>query len=165
MIAIKHVLVPTDFSDASTTALNYGREMARTYSATLHLLNAPDDLTWRYSMDMSPILFDGVQKEIEESAKERLEALLNDEDRQQLHARAVVQTSLATAATIVDYAKTNGIDLIVLGTHGRGGVSHLLLGSVAERVVRLAPCPVLTVRPEAKDVIVPDALTVTTRNS
>lgn len=146
MITIKNLLVPTDFSDASQGALDYGRDLARSFGATLHLLNAPDDLTWRYSLDMSPVLFDGVQQDIEASAKTQLEALLTAEDREQLHARAVVQTSLSTAATIVDYAAHHHIDLIVMGTHGRGGVSHLLIGSVAERVVRSAPCPVLTVR-------------------
>jgi nucleotide-binding universal stress UspA family protein len=70
----------------------------------------------------------------------------------------VVRTSNATAAAIVDYAKTLNADLIVMGTHGRGPVSHLFIGSVAERVVRTAPCPVLTVRHPEREFVAPDAL-------
>jgi nucleotide-binding universal stress UspA family protein len=62
------------------------------------------------------------------------------------------------AEEIVNYAATNGIDLIVLGTHGRGGMAHLLLGSVAEKVVRTAPCPVLTVRHPEREFVTPDTL-------
>ena len=67
-------------------------------------------------------------------------------------------TSNAPAAAIVDYAKDKRIDLIVAGTHGRGGVARLLLGSVTERVVRTAPCPVLTVRHPEHEFVIPDAL-------
>jgi nucleotide-binding universal stress UspA family protein len=65
-----------------------------------------------------------------------------------------VLASNAPATAIVEYANEEGVDLIVLGTHGRGAVAHLLVGSVAERVVRTAPCPVLTVRhPEHEFVV------------
>ena len=67
-------------------------------------------------------------------------------------------TSNAPAVAIVDYARRERIDLIVTGTHGRGAVAHLLMGSVAERVVRTAPCPVLTVRHPEHEFVVPDAL-------
>ena len=67
-------------------------------------------------------------------------------------------TAISPAAAIVDYARREQIDLIVMGTHGRGGVAHLLMGSVAERVVRTAPCPVLTVRHPEHEFVLPDAL-------
>ena len=70
----------------------------------------------------------------------------------------VVETGTNIAEAIVEYAKANSIDLIVTGTHGRGAVQHFLMGSVAERVVRTAPCPVLTVHAHERDFIVPDAL-------
>jgi nucleotide-binding universal stress UspA family protein len=60
--------------------------------------------------------------------------------------------------TIVGYAKENDVDLIIMGTHGRGAIAHLLMGSVAERVVRTAPCPVLTVRHPEHEFVLPDAL-------
>jgi len=69
-----------------------------------------------------------------------------------------VITSNSPSVAIVDYAKQARVDLIVTGTHGRGAVAHLLMGSVAERVVRTAPCPVLTVRHPEHEFVIPDAL-------
>ena len=72
----------------------------------------------------------------------------------------MLDTGANISQAICDYSKTNAIDLIITGTHGRGAVSHFLMGSVAERVVRTAPCPVLTVHAHERDFIVPDALTL-----
>ena len=85
------------------------------------------------------------------------------EDRVVLRGRAVIVTSNAPADAIVEYAKDSDIDLIVVGTHGRGVMGHLLLGSVAERVVRIAPCPVLTVRHPEREFVLPDALVAVTK--
>jgi nucleotide-binding universal stress UspA family protein len=74
-----------------------------------------------------------------------------------------VWTSVATAAAIVDYARSQQVDLIVMGTHGRGAVSHLLMGSVAERVVRTASCPVLTVHHPHRESVAPDAMATVAR--
>lgn len=158
MIALKNILVPTDFGEAAASALDYGRDLARQYSAALHLLFVADDINVRYVLDSTPMFLPDVQKEIEDEAKTRVEALLTDEDRKQLKARAAVYTSVSPAAVIVDYARAQAIDLIVMGTHGRLAMSHLLLGSIAEKVVRTAPCPVLTVRHPEREFIVPDAL-------
>jgi nucleotide-binding universal stress UspA family protein len=72
----------------------------------------------------------------------------------------VVLTASSPAQAIVEYAKDHEIDMIVIGTHGRGALAHLVMGNVAERVVRLAPCPVLTVRHPERDFVRPDALAV-----
>jgi nucleotide-binding universal stress UspA family protein len=87
-----------------------------------------------------------VQEKVEESARRHVDRVVTPDDRRELRARPIVLTSSSAAAAIVEYAKDQRIDLIVIGTHGRGALSHLFLGSVAERVVRTAPCPVLTVR-------------------
>jgi nucleotide-binding universal stress UspA family protein len=100
-----------------------------------------------------------MQKDVEAAARQRIDKIVTDEDRSQLHAKAIVLTSNAAAATIVDYAAEAAIDVIVIGTHGRSGVARFFLGSVAERVVRTAPCPVLTVRHPEREFIAPDALT------
>jgi nucleotide-binding universal stress UspA family protein len=89
MIRIKNVLVATDFSEPSTAALDYGRELARTYEATLHVLHVTEDLRWRFAADATPAFPADAQEEIEASARARTNALLTDEDRAQLHARAV----------------------------------------------------------------------------
>jgi nucleotide-binding universal stress UspA family protein len=163
MIRIKNVLVATDFSEPSTVALEYGRELARTYEARLHVLHITEDLRWRFAADATPAFPADAQEDIEASARARVDALLTDEDRAQLHARGVVHTAVSAAESIVAYAKTEAVDVIVIGTHGRSGFSHVLMGSVAERVVRLAPCPVLTVRHPEHEFIAPDALVLTTK--
>lgn len=158
MIRIKNVLVATDFSEPSAVALDYGRELARTYGAKLHVLHVIEDLRWRYATDMAPTALVGVQEDIEASAASRLDALVTGQDRQQLGAHTVALTAIAPSDAIVQYAKSEGADVIVMGTHGRSGLAHLFMGSVAERVVRLAPCPVLTIRHPQHEFIVPDAL-------
>ena len=84
-----------------------------------------------------------------------------DSDGSGPRTKAVVITSSSAAYAIVDYARDHGIDLIVMGTHGRGALAHLVMGSVAERVVRLASCPVLTVRHPEHEFVKPDTLQVT----
>jgi nucleotide-binding universal stress UspA family protein len=161
MIAIKNVLVATDFSPGSETALAYGREMARTFGARLHVLHVVEDVTKQFYMaenmlgDPPPV---ELQRQLESVATERLEACVADDDRRELRAVTAVRTSLGAARGIVDYATSSAIDVIVIGTHGRGGMAHMLIGSVAERVVRTAPCPVLTVRHDQRDFLRPDAL-------
>jgi nucleotide-binding universal stress UspA family protein len=84
-------------------------------------------------------------KDLEGDAQKRLNGALPSADRQRFNVRTSVQVG-DPAIQIVEYARLESIDLVVIGTHGRSGVAHLVLGSVAERVVRSAPCPVLTVR-------------------
>jgi len=146
MLTLKNILVATDFSDASTAALAYGREMAQRFDATLHIVHVVDDLSSRIATATeAPVDFGHLQTDLESSADQRLEGLLTDQDRAACHAKVVRLTSTMPARAIGNYAHDSEIDLIVMGTHGRAGVAHLLMGSVAERVVRSAPCPVLTV--------------------
>ncbi len=163
MMKINNVLVATDFGKASEAALNYGRELARTFNAMLHVLHVTESITARYPLEGTVFIPPGLQTEIEDAARTRLNAIVGDDDRRELRAKAVVRTSSGTAETIVEYAGEVGADVIVVGTHGRRAVAHLLLGSVAERVVRLAPCPVLTVRNPERDFLVPDALVAVAR--
>lgn len=158
MIAIKNVLVATDFSEASDAALTYGRQFARTFSARLHVLHVVENVMARFAADAYPVLLPDLQRDVEEAGEKRLKGLLEGEDFTQLRALPVVRTSVAPAAAIVEYAKEADADIVILGTHGRGGMAKLLMGSVAERVVRTASCPVLTVRHPEHEFIVPDAL-------
>ena len=156
MTAIRNVLVATDFSDSAAAALQYGRELARTCQARLHVMHIVDDIRWR-SLDMTPTLTASVQESLEAAAESQIHALVTGEDRAQLHAVAVVETGISPAEALIDYAVATAIDIIVVGTRGRSGIPRVLLGSVAERVVRLAPCPVLTVHTDEPDFIAPDA--------
>ncbi|MFN7916416.1 MAG: universal stress protein [Vicinamibacterales bacterium] len=160
MIALKNILVATDFGDASAAALAYGRELARTFDATLHVLHVADDVYMRLGGDAYVGVLPELQKDIEASANKQLDDLLVNNDARPVIKRAVV-TSAATAVAIVQYARDLEIDLIIVGTHGRGAMAHLLMGSVAERIVRTAHCPVLTVRHPEHDFVLPDALTTT----
>lgn len=162
MIVLKQILVATDFSESAAVALAYGRDLARTFNARLHVLHAVDDVMLRYSPEVgfaSPEL----QKNLEAAAKRELDKLITEDDRNTLTMVPVIKTAVSIAAEIVDYAKGNAIDLIITGTHGRGGVKHLLTGSIAERVVRTAACPVLTVHAKERDFIAPDAMAVATK--
>jgi len=159
MMNLKHILVATDFGEASDTAFTYGRELARRFGATLHVLHVVSDVASRIDLAGGlPPDIGHFQADIEDCAHRDLEALLTDEDRHLLNAQPVVTTSAIPERAIVAYAADAHIDLIVMGTHGRGPVAHLFLGSVAERVVRHAPCPVLTVRHPEHEFVHPDAL-------
>jgi nucleotide-binding universal stress UspA family protein len=148
MIALKHVLVAVDFGDASEAALTYGRNFARTFGARLHIMHVLEN-TFLRPMANDPHV-------VETAATRQLVDRLTDEDRHALRAVPVIRKSDAPAEEIVRYARDEHIDLIIMGTHGRKAVAHLLMGSVAERVVRTAPCPVLTVRHPEHEFVLPD---------
>ena len=157
MLALKNILVATDFSEPSGVALAYGRDLARSYNARLHVLHVVEDVMMRYSSELGFAQPD-LQGELEETARRELNALMTADDRGTLTIVTVVQSGVNIAEAVVKYAKEKDIDLIVTGTHGRGAVKHFLMGSVAERVVRTAPCPVLTVRAHERDFLAPDAM-------
>ena len=158
MIKIANVLVATDFGKASQSALDYGREFARTFGARLHVLHVVENpLIW-VGIESAGVDLVRMQKDLEDAAVQQMDRLLTAEDRQQLRAVSVIRTGRTAAVEIVSQAKLAGADVIIMGTHGRTAVSHMLMGSVAEKVVRLAPCPVLTVRHPEHEFILPDAL-------
>jgi nucleotide-binding universal stress UspA family protein len=159
MIALKKILVATDFSEPSDAALAYGRELARTFDASLTVVHIVDNiLTRAYGAEGVVLADPELQREIETSAQRQVDALLFDDDRKMFGAVGLVITSNSPSAAIVTYARDASVDLIVMGTHGRGAIAQLLMGSVAERVVRIAPCPVLTVRHPEHEFVLPDAL-------
>ena len=143
MIRIKNILVPTDLSDHAAYALNYARELASTYQASLHLLNVLET-SWASSVsfDFSAMIAESLP-EYQQAMQARLDAVGSEIEG--IDVSRAVETGSPHAA-IVSYAKNNDIDLIVIATHGRTGLSHALIGSVAEKVVQMAPCPVLTIK-------------------
>jgi nucleotide-binding universal stress UspA family protein len=151
MIVLKRILVATDFGPAAGAALTYGRALAHSFGATLHVMHVAENFFLR------PTVAD--PHALKAAAARRLEECLTAEDRTSLHAHALLETSDHAADTIAGYAKDANIDLIVIGTHGREGLSHVLFGSVAERVVRTAACPVLTVKHPEHEFVVSDAAT------
>ena len=159
MIELKNILVATDFSEPSTVALNYGRDLARSYGATLHVVHVIEDLMAFHGAEIGLAIAD-VGRNIEAAARQDLEEVLTESDRATLNSRTVTIRSPSVSHAITEYAKVHAIDLIIAGTHGRGAFHRFLIGSVAERIVRTAPCPVLTVRADERDFISDDAVVV-----
>ena len=156
MIQLKKILVPTDFSDFSKPALDYGCALVARFESELHLVHAVQDPAV-YAPEPSMLAAESVAQhaeELEAFATQELAKLPGDDwDNGKPIVRATRHGS--PFFEILQYAKDNDIDLIVIGTHGRTGLKHVLLGSVAERVVRKAACPVLTVRPEGHQFVMP----------
>ena len=146
MIVIKNILVPTDFSETSRVALTYARELAERFQSAVHLLHIiPEVNLGLEAMDVPNVLPEDRQEQWANAAEDQLRNLLPDAERARLRVRREVRRG-HPFVEIVRYAKRRNIDVIVMGTHGRGAIEHMLLGSVAENVVRQATCPVLTVR-------------------
>lgn len=148
MLPLKRILFATDFSDSAGYAQQYAAELVDRCQAELHLLHviAPVPIPTMGTPEFAYCTTPSVMVEMEESSLRALGNLFDDawQSRHRIVKSARVGT---TVSIIIDYATEHQIDLIVVGTVGRTGLSHLLLGSVAESVVRKAPCPVLTVRP------------------
>jgi nucleotide-binding universal stress UspA family protein len=146
MIAPARILVPVDFSPTAHLALRYALGLAGTFEATLHVLHVVGDVV---TVSTAPPTYvpelGSVQIELERDALRRMNELVAYLGTGDLHVTKAVSAGTNPAAAILTYAKEHGIDLIVMGMHGRGAVVQLLLGSVTEKVVRLAPCPVLAV--------------------
>jgi nucleotide-binding universal stress UspA family protein len=150
MARIARVMVPTDFSAPADLALDYARDLAKQFGARVDLVHVFDDpfVSGAFVGDGTVMIPVETREALENQAREELAR------RHAAHASALPGSSTALlvgppAKRIVEHAKENGADLIVMGTHGRTGLGHLLLGSIAERVVRTAPCPVLTTRQPA----------------
>jgi len=159
MIKLETVLVATDFSEPSDTAMEYGRTLARTFGATLHVIHVVENVFLRTAAGEFGVSEVGVvMQSLEDAARRQMDTFVADDDRRELKAQTAILNANSAALGIVSYAKEHGADVIVIGTHGRGALSKLLMGSVAERVVRTAPCPVLTVHHPEREFLVPDAL-------
>ena len=155
MFTIKTILVPTDFSEASEAALKYGKALADAFHSSLHVVHVMEDLlAHAWAAEVYVASMPNLRVEIEQEAHERLAAMLTDEERERLKVTSAVIAG-NPFLEIIRYAKATGVDLIVLGTHGRGPIAHMLLGSVAEKVVRKSPCPVLTVRDPQHEFVMP----------
>ncbi len=149
MSRFKNLLVPLDFSPHSTAALELAIELARVLQARIHVVHAyelPVGVTAAYGVAIPQAVWDGVR----EAAEKRLNAAL-----EQVRAAGLRGETHLVASTPVEAIReiASGLpaDLIVMGTRGLTGLKHVLLGSVAERTLRLAPCPVLTVKGADED--------------
>jgi universal stress protein A len=142
------IVCPVDFSEFTDEIIAYGVSIAKKFDAVLHLLHVIPNLNYftPYESFLTPenlvTMERSIEKEIDKDFQKTIERI-------DIPVKKAIKTGV-TFVEILDYIKTENIDLVVMGTHGRSGFEHILLGSVAEKIIRRAPCPVLTVRPKAK---------------
>lgn len=144
---IKKVLVPIDFSDYSKSALKYAVNFSKLFNAEIILIYVVEPVIYPPDFSMGQIAMPSLNTEWDERAKDELDKLAKSE------ISTSVKTILKTGkpfVEIIETAKEENIDLIIIATHGHTGVEHILFGSTAEKVVRKAPCPVLTLREPIK---------------
>ncbi|MBI3786189.1 MAG: universal stress protein [Deltaproteobacteria bacterium] len=146
-MAIKRILIPVDFSDDSLNALAYARDFAVAASPELVVLHVIEPVYYASPTDLyatSPNLA-LLLEEQRKAGKEQLGRIAADLEKKGHRVRTLLKTG-SPAQVIVDTAKAAKADLVIVSTHGRTGLAHMVMGSVAEKVVRTAACPVLTVR-------------------
>ena len=136
----RKILVPLDFSEAAAPVLECAVSYAEAFDASLIVMHAADDPVLN-----APSTSDEYRQRFEEELDEELNHLVGKDVRQRVNIQ-LVTTSGGAAVEVCSYAEQNDVDLIIMGTHGRGAIAKMILGSVADKVVRLAPCPVLTIR-------------------
>jgi nucleotide-binding universal stress UspA family protein len=156
MIKLERILFPFDFSEPSLHGLRYARSFAEAHGAELHVLHVLDEAC-QYWMALGPnsVPVGPPPEEMLAATRREMDAFVQEHLRD---AGFPVKTEILLGRPfleIIRYAREQQIDLIVLGTHGRSGLKHVLLGSVAERVVRKAPCPVLTIRHPEHEFVMP----------
>lgn len=158
MINIKNILVPTDFSDFSRYALNYAVTFAQTFKAKITLIHVtPErelDSLRQVSTFFEPGQLENLLKERESEDRKQLEEFIPPELKKGITVETIHKVGIPFL-DIIKTAKQRKADLIVIATHGRSGLSHMLFGSVAEKVVRQAPCPVLSIRHPEHEFVMP----------
>lgn len=151
MLPLQRILVPTDFSEPAGAALKWATTLAREFSGEVFLVHVvPEPYAYPWGTELSTLPLTEILAQTEQAASERLAEVraASGLDQKRIHTRTLVGTPVDQILNLINEER---IDLVVIGTHGRGMVGHLLLGSVAERVVRRSPVPVLTVHGEARD--------------
>lgn len=146
---IKKVLVPIDFSDYSKSALKYAVNFAKSFNADIILIYVVEPIIYPPDFSMGQIAMPSINTEWDDRAKDELQKLAKSEIADIANVKTVIKTG-KPFVEIIETAKEENIDLIIIATHGHSGVEHILFGSTAEKVVRKAPCPVLTLREPIK---------------
>jgi nucleotide-binding universal stress UspA family protein len=151
MIKLKKILYPTDFSEASLEALKFAVGFAKNFQAKLILMNVVDEKIFSEGLSLARVSSpEALGQEMLAEAGRQLKRIIPADERKGLEFE-MVTLSGSPFAEIIRYAKEMDVDLIVIGTAGRSGVEHMMFGSTAEKVVRKAHCPVLSVKPANAD--------------
>jgi nucleotide-binding universal stress UspA family protein len=142
---INRVLVPIDFSDYSKNALKYAVNFSRCFNAKVYLVYVVEPVVYPADFSMGQVALPEIDMDLNARAKEELETLAKREIGENEEITTIIKTG-KPFIEIIETAAEIDADLIIIATHGHTGVEHILFGSTAEKVVRKAPCPVLTLR-------------------
>jgi len=149
MFKLKKILYPTDFSESSLEALKYAVSFARNCHAKLILMHVVDEKMFSEGLSLARVSApEALGQEMTAEAGRQLKRLIPAEEQQGLDLEMVIPNG-TPFLEIIQHAKANAVDMIVIGTNGRSGLAHMMFGSTAEKVVRGAHCPVLSVKPTA----------------
>jgi nucleotide-binding universal stress UspA family protein len=154
MLKINRILCPVDFSDFSAKAYEYAHSLAQHYGAKLFLEHVVQPLTSAYPYYAFPDSVNEIYWNLNADAEKRLKELAREHARNGIQPELLVHNGLITES-ILTFANTQAVDLIVMGTHGRQGLDRMTMGSVTEKVMRKSHCPVLAVRKPAHDFVKP----------
>lgn len=149
MYDIAKILVPIDFSNYSKNALRYAVNFAKKFDSKIFLVYVVEPVIYPSDFSMGQVTFPVADLEMNEKASEELENLAKSEIGSEIKVETIIKTG-KPFVEINETAREEDIDLIIIATHGHTGMEHLLFGSTAEKVVRKAPCPVLTIREPIK---------------
>jgi nucleotide-binding universal stress UspA family protein len=149
LFGIRSIMVPIDFSVHSKNALRYAVSLAKQCGAQVHLVYVVEPTIYPADLGFGQVVLPGVEDELRQKGGDELRAIISREIGKAVKASYTVRTG-NPHQEILREAEEKGVDLIVLATHGHSGVEHMLFGSTADRVVRHASCPVLTIRPARK---------------
>ena len=147
--AIKRILVPIDFSDYSKSALRYAVEFGKTFNAAIYLVYVVEPQIYPADFTMGQVAVPPMNADISKMAEKELKSLAENEIGENLCQETIIKAG-QPFFEINETASEIDADLIIIATHGHTGVEHLLFGSTSEKVVRKAPCPVLTLREPIK---------------
>jgi nucleotide-binding universal stress UspA family protein len=145
----KKILFCTDFSENAHWAFTYALNLAKTYKGKLLILHVTPDPAFVYPDTLNAYISEETLQKLEASEEEKMDRELNTYYVQKMDGFEDYKTLLKKGAAFYEIIKTvkeESVDLVVMGTHGRTGLDHILFGSTAEKVVRKSPCPVLTIR-------------------
>lgn len=148
-LKINKILVPIDFSDYSKSSLRYASGFAQHFGASLILIYVVEPIIYPPDFSMGQIAIPTPDIEMDKRAAEELDKLVEKDIPKDLTIKKIIKTG-KPFVEIIETASDEDVDLIIIATHGHSGVEHILFGSTAEKVVRKAPCPVLTLREPAK---------------
>lgn len=155
MIKLKKILFPTDFSETSQEASRYALTFAREFKTKLYVLTVVNEKVFTEGLNLPRVIsIEELEKEMTEESRKLLMTVYPAEEVEGVEVESVIRKG-NPFLEIIRFAKEEDIDLIIIGTHGHSGFEHIIFGSTAEKVVRKAPCPVLSVRPSQREFVMP----------